>query len=121
MPTQFQLKSVATDENKRIQTKFLDRLPYVDGMYGSNKLLANNAPSVNCNASAGMDLIELRKFLLDAVVPFYLNSLEKDRKRVLLILDSGPEKKDESLLSFLAARGFHLLPGVPTSVKPITR
>ena len=34
---------------------------------------------------------------------------------MLLILDSSPGRKDEGLLSFLAARGFHLLPGVPNT------
>ena len=32
-----------------------------------------------------------------------------------MILDSGPGRKDEGLLSFLAAKGFHLLPGVPNT------
>ena len=57
MPPHFQFKLVATDENKRIQTKFLDCLPFVYGVYGENKLIKTE-PTINCNASAGMDATE---------------------------------------------------------------
>ena len=45
LPLHFQLKSVATDENKRIQTKFLEGLPFVYGVYGANKLV-KSGPTV---------------------------------------------------------------------------
>ena len=114
MPPQFQLKYVATDENKRIQTEFLNRIPLVNGVYGSD-VMVDNGPTVNCNATAGMDSTEFRIFIEDAIVPLYPNASEQDGKRVLLILDSGPGRKGDGLLSFLAARGFHLLPGVPNT------
>ena len=114
LPLHFQLKSVATDKNKCIQTKYFDGLLFVYGVYGGNKLI-KSGPTVNCNASAGMNATEFWKFILDAIVPLYPNTAEKDGKCVLLILDSGPLRKDEKLLSFLAARGFHLLPGVPNT------
>ena len=62
-----------------------------------------------------MDATEFLKFILDAIVQLYPNAAEKDGKRVLLIVDSGPGRKNKKLLSFLAAREFHLLPGVPNS------
>ena len=83
-------------------------------MYGENDLI-KTGPTVNCNPSAGMDATEFRNFILDAIVPLYPNAAEKDDKHVLSILNSGPGRKDKKLLSFLAAREFHLLPGVPNT------
>lgn len=85
LPPHFQLKLVATDENKRIQTKFLDGLQFVYGVYGMTKLI-KFGPNVSCNASAGMDATESRKIILDAIVPLYPNAAEMDTKHVLLIL-----------------------------------
>ena len=79
------------------------------------KKIVDNGPTGNFNACADMNATKFRKFIEDAVVPLYPNDCEQDGKRVLLILDSGLGRKDEGLLSFLAARGFHLLPGVPNT------
>ena len=56
LPPHFQLKSVATDENKRIQTEFLNGIPFVNGVYGSD-VIVYNGPTVNCNTTAGMSKI----------------------------------------------------------------
>ena len=57
LPPHFQLKSVATDEYKCIQTEILYSLPLVNGVYGTNNKV-DNGPTVNCNACAGMDLMK---------------------------------------------------------------
>ena len=98
------------------QTNFLNDFFLVNGVYGTNNLVDNEL-TVNCNTNVGMDLTESRKFIGDVVVPLYPNVSEQDGKRVLLILDSGLGRKNEEPLSFLDAKRFHLLPGVPNTTR----
>lgn len=84
------------------------------GVYGENKLVENGI-SVYCNATAGMDAAEFKKYLTDSIVPLYPNASDVYGKRVLLIVDSGPGRKDAELLAYLRARGFLLHPGVPNT------
>ena len=51
------VKSVVDDDNKRIQRSFLDGVPKVHGIYGSNRLVCNGI-TVNCNQTAEMDTVE---------------------------------------------------------------
>eukprot|EP00532_Pseudo-nitzschia_australis_P013819 CAMPEP_0168210622 /NCGR_PEP_ID=MMETSP0140_2-20121125/3272_1 /TAXON_ID=44445 /ORGANISM="Pseudo-nitzschia australis, Strain 10249 10 AB" /LENGTH=775 /DNA_ID=CAMNT_0008137243 /DNA_START=1493 /DNA_END=3820 /DNA_ORIENTATION=- len=114
LPLHFQLMSVAEDRNKRIENKFVRGISNVVGVYGEDKIV-NNRISVNCNATAGMDTVEFKKYLSDSIVPLYPNASDVKGKRVLLIVDSGPGRKDETLLAYLQARGFLLHPGVPNT------
>ena len=114
LPPHFELMSAAEDKNKRITTDFVNRMSNVVGIYGENWIVENRI-SVNCNASAGMDAVEFKKYLMDSIVPLYPNASDVYGKRVLLIVDSGPGRKDEGLLAFLRARGILLHPGVPNT------
>ena len=79
LPPHFQLKSVATDKNKRIQKYFLNYLPLVNGVYGTDNKV-DNGPTVNCNACSGMDMTEFRKCIENVVVPLYPNASKKGGK-----------------------------------------
>jgi len=114
LPPHFQLMSVAEDRNKRIENEFVRGISNVVGVYGEDKIV-NNGISVNCNATAGMDTVEFKKYLSDSIVPLYSNASDVKGKRVLLIVDSGPGRKDETLLAYLRARRFLLHPGVPNT------
>ena len=114
LPPHFQLKSVADDENKKIQRSFIDGVPVVYGVYGLNKLTCNGI-TVNCNRTAGMDTVEFRKYLEDAICPLYPDASDVSGKRVLLILDSGPGRKNLQLLASLRARGIYVVAGVPNT------
>ena len=57
LPPHFHLKSVDDDDNKRIQQSFLNGIPEVYGIYGSNRLVCNGI-TVNCNQTAGLDTVE---------------------------------------------------------------
>ena len=115
LPPHFQLKSVAEDDKKRIQTVFINGLPNVTGVYDTLGTSVDSPCSVNCNATAGMDAKEFRKYLEDSICPLYPTACDQPGKRVLLILDGGPGRSDLGTRTFLQARGFHLLPGVPNT------
>ena len=89
LPPHFQLQSVADDVNKRIQQSFVKGAPIVCGVYGSNRMVSNDI-TVNCNKTTGMDTVEFRKYLEDAICPLYPEASDIPGKRVLPIFDSGP-------------------------------
>ena len=71
LPPHFQLKSVAEDDNKRIQTAFIKGLPNVTGVYDTLGANVDNPCSINYIATAGMDAKEFRKYLKDSIYSLY--------------------------------------------------
>ena len=67
------------------------------------------------NPKAGMDNIELNKYLFSTIVPFYPDAENKAVKRVVVIVDSGPGRVNETILAKLRICGFYLIPGVPNT------
>ena len=106
---------MAEDKNKRIEDEFVTGISNIVGIYGENKIVDNEI-SFNGNATAGMDTLEFKKYLADSILPLYPNASDVNGQRVLLIVDSGPGRKDEELLAYLRARGFLLHPWVPNTM-----
>ena len=94
LPPHFQLKSVAEDDNKRIQTAFIKGLPNVTGVYDTLGTSIGSPCSINCNATAGIDAKEFHKYFEDSICPQYPTASDQPGKRVLLILDGGPGRND---------------------------
>ena len=97
----FQLKSVAEDDNKLIQTAFIKDLPSVTGVYNTLGTSVDSSCSLNCNATAGMSAKEFRKYLEDLICPLYPTACDHPGKCVLLILDGGPGRNDLGTRTFL--------------------
>ena len=108
----FQLKYVAEVDNKHSQTAFIKGLPNVMGVYNTVGTSVDSSPcSFNCNATAGMDAKEFRKYLKDSIWPLYPTACDQPGKRVLLILDGGPGCND------LGTRSFYLPAELLDSIK----
>ena len=115
LPPHFQLKSTATEEEKkRIHELFVNGIQNTKGKYGGDCITSNGA-TVNCNVNAGMDGEEFEKYVMDAIIKLYPDASNVPGRRVMLIVDSGPGRNNEALLASLAARGFLLHPGVPNT------
>ena len=84
---------VADDEKKRIQRLFVDSVPVVHRVYGSNRLVTDGI-TINCNRTAGMETIEFRKYLEDSICPLYPKASDIPGKQVFLMVDIGPGQKD---------------------------
>ena len=83
-------------------------------MYGSNRMVSNDI-TVNCNKTAEMDTSEFRKYLKDAICPLHPEASDIPGKRVLLVLDSSPGRKDLKLMASLRACEFYVVAMVPNT------
>ena len=77
--------------------------------------VVDNECTVNCNVKAGMDAVEFSKYLQTSVMPLYPDAQDTPRKRVLIIVDSGPGRLDLDMLATLRASAFYLMVGVPNT------
>ncbi|TAH02125.1 MAG: hypothetical protein EAZ17_03930 [Sphingobacteriales bacterium] len=67
------------------------------------------------NEKAGMNEVELEKYIFKAILPLFPDAADEERKRVLLKVDSGPGRTNVGMLTTLRLRGFYLSPGVPNT------
>jgi hypothetical protein len=67
------------------------------------------------NERAGMNAIELDKYMKNSILPLYPDIEDKPGKRVLLKVDSGPGCLNVEMLADLRLQGLYLVPGVPNT------
>lgn len=67
------------------------------------------------NERAGMNAVELDKYLKNSILPLYPDIQDYAGKRVLLKLDSGPGRLNVEMLADLRLQGLYIVPGVPNT------
>lgn len=114
-PPHFQLKSMA-------QTDALQRLSIEWFHHAKNIIARHGFPirmSLPCtfgmNERAGMNSVELDKYLKGSIVPLYPDMEDKPGKRVILKMDSGPGRMNVEMLADLRLLGLYLIPSVPNT------
>ena len=115
LPPHFQMRTMAeNEEDGRIHTECFANVKQVRGDWGFG-VPTERGPTFACNRKGGMNEEELKKYLVQAILPLYPDACDIPGKRVLIKLDSGPGQMNESMLAELRVRGFYLLPGLPNS------
>ena len=88
-PPHFQLKSEAAAENQKVSIDFIANSKGVRCKFGNEE--ANELYStLGMNEKAGMNEVELKKFMETNIGRLYPDVRDVERKRVILKVDSGP-------------------------------
>ncbi len=111
----FQYQSKAKSEDMmRLQYDVAEHMPLLVGQFRLGK--EQSWPvTFGQNEKGGMDKVEFEKYLLNSIVPLYLDGKNMPGHLVLLKVDSGPVRMNIRLLSKLQCLGFILYPGVPNT------
>jgi hypothetical protein len=67
------------------------------------------------NEKAGMNAVELNKYITNSIVPLYPDLEDRPLKRVIMKVDSGPGRMNLEMLANLKLMGLYLIPGVPNT------
>jgi hypothetical protein len=67
------------------------------------------------NERAGMNAVELDKYLKNSILPLYPDIQDLPGKRVVLKMDSGPGRLNVEMLADLRLQGLYSIPGVPNT------
>ena len=114
-PPHFQLKTLAkTDEAERIRVDWFVSIPHIRGPFG-HKEIQSLPCTFGLNERAGMNAIELHKYISKAILPLYPDVADEPLKRVIIKLDSGPGRMNVDILAELGLKGVYVIPGVPNT------
>jgi len=67
------------------------------------------------NEKAGMNEVELQKYIEKCIIPLYPDLCDQDGKRVIIRCDTGPGRMNVKMLANLRALGVYVVPGVPNT------
>jgi hypothetical protein len=67
------------------------------------------------NERAGMNAVELDKYMKNSILPLYPDIEDVPGKRVIIKVDSGPGRLNVEMLADLRLQGLYLVPGVPNT------
>jgi hypothetical protein len=67
------------------------------------------------NEKAGMNAVELDKYITNSILPLFPDIADMEGKRVILKIDSGPGCMNVEMLAKLRVQGLYLVPGVPNT------
>jgi hypothetical protein len=62
------------------------------------------------NERAGMNAVELEKYMKNSILPLYPDIEDTPGKRVLIKVDSGPGRLNVEMLADLRLQGLYLVP-----------
>jgi hypothetical protein len=114
-PAHFQLKTLAqTVEGQRMSVDWFRNTKKVIGKFG----FPSRRPlpcTFGMNERAGMNAVELNKYMKNSILPLYPDIEDKPGKRVLMKVDSGPGRLNVEMLADLRIQGLYLVPGVPNT------
>jgi hypothetical protein len=114
-PVHFQLKTMAqTDQGQRLSLDWIGNSKRVIGTFGFTSRRSFPC-TFGMNERAGMNAIELDKYMKNSILPLYPDIEDKPGKRVLLKVDSGPGRLNVEMLADLRLQGLYLVPGVPNT------
>jgi hypothetical protein len=115
LPPHFQLKSTAqTAETQRMSTSWFQHTHVILVKYGFDEQ-QDRPCTFGMNEKAGMNSIELQKYIDNAILPLFPDMEDVPGKRVLLKVDSGPGRTNLEMLATLRLQGCYLVPGVPNT------
>jgi hypothetical protein len=114
-PPHFQLKTLAqTVVGQRLSINWFAHAKDVLGTFGFKKRTVC-ACTFGMNERAGMNDVELDKFIKYSILPLYPDIHDYPGKRVLMKLDSGPGHLNVEMLADLRLQGLYIVPGVPNT------
>jgi hypothetical protein len=114
-PPHFQLKTLAkTEAGQRMSVEWFRHTKDVYGTWGFGRKTLR-ACTFGMNERAGMNAVELDKYLKNSILPLYPDIQDYPGKRVLLKLDSGPGRLNVEMLADLRLQGLYIVPGVPNT------
>ena len=114
-PPHFQLKSMAqTDEGQRMSVDWFANSKNVVAKFGHP-----SPQSLPCtfgmNEKAGMNSVELEKYMRCSILPLYPDIADIKGKPVIMKVDSSPGRMNLEMLASLRLQGLHLVPGAPNT------
>lgn len=114
-PPHFQLKTTAqTDAGQRLSVDWFVHTKNVVGKWGF-RTRTTRPCTFGMNEKAGMNAVELEKYLKNSILPLYPDIQDFPGKRVVLKVDSGPGRNNIQMLADLRLLGLYLVPGVPNT------
>lgn len=87
---------------------------YIYGQWGFEDV-QRKPVTIGMNIKGGMDGEELKKYILNNIVPLFPDAEDVPGKRVLLKVDSGPGRNNMIMLPELRCKCFYVIAGVPNS------
>lgn len=114
-PPHFQLKSMAQDpKDQRLSIDWFSNCKNVMAKFGHREQRSFPC-TFGMNEKAGMNSVELPKYVSNSILPLYPDIEDTPGKRVILKLDSGPGRMNIEMLASLRLKGLYIIPGVPNS------
>jgi hypothetical protein len=125
LPEHFHLKTLArTNEGQGLSIDWFCATKHVLGTFG----IPTRRPlpcTFGMNESAGMNAVELDKYMKNAIPPLYPDIADVPGKRVWLKVDRGPGRLNVEMLADLRLQGLYLVRlGFPipyTTLKRLTK
>jgi hypothetical protein len=115
LPPHFQLKSTAqTAETQRLSTEWFKNVHSILVRFGFGSKQERPC-TFGMNEKAGMNALELHKYIENSILPLYPDMEDVPGKRVLMKVDSGPGRTNLNMLAQLRLIGCYLVPGVPNT------
>jgi hypothetical protein len=115
LPPHFQLKSTAkTAETQRMSSAWFANTHMILVQFGFNGKQERPC-TFGMNEKAGMNAVELNKYIANSILPLFPDMEDVPGKRVLLKVDSGPGRNNIEMLADLRLQGCYLVPGVPNT------
>jgi hypothetical protein len=115
LPPHFQLKSTAqTAETQRMSTAWFRKTHNILVKYGFNEVQERPC-TFGMNEKAGMNAVELNKYITNSILPLFPDLEDTPGKRILLKVDSGPGRTNLDMLADLRLQGCYLVAGVPNT------
>lgn len=116
IPPHVQFKSSAQAANQRVDISGWTHMRYVKGRFGYDQL-QRFLPTVAMNEKGGMNAEALFDYFKNNLLRLYPDAQDVPLKRVVIKIDSGPGRMNESMLAFMRTRGYYLFPGVPNTTQ----
>ena len=114
-PPHFQLKTMAqSDEGQRLSVDWFSNTKNVVAQFGF-PMRVSLPCTFGMNEKAGMNAVELHKYIERSIVKLYPDMEDVAGKRVILKVDSGPGRMNLEMLASLRLKGMYLVPGVPNT------
>ena len=112
---QVQFQTQATDEEReRIWSEVFALCPRMIGCFGTKHEQGWDC-TFGMNVKGGMDDHEFESYILNSILPLYLNTLDRPGKRLILKCNRGPGRLQIDLLAKLRHIGVYLYPCVPNT------
>ena len=115
VPPHFQLKTMAqSDDRQKMSVDWFSSTKNVVVQFGHRQKKSFPC-TFGLNEKAGMNDVELGKYINNSILPLYPDISDTPGNRVMLKVDSGPGRSNLEMLARLRVLGLYLVPGVPNT------